>query len=292
VAVFAILRRMAAKPSIAIVGAGRLGTSLAFALREAGYEVDELISRNRPGSLLKTRRLANQVGARASSIESATLSARVVWLCVPDADIFACANALFSPAGWRRKVALHSSGALTSSELAPLKKKGAAIASVHPLMTFVRKARPSLAGVPFALEGDAAALRIARRIVLDLGGEPFAIARRHKAAYHAWGGFTSPLLIAALTVAEQVATRAGMNRNVARRRMLPIVRQTIANYFQTGPADAFTGPLIRGDVGTVAKHLKVFRKLPEAKQVYVALARAALTTLPTKNKEQLKRILK
>jgi predicted short-subunit dehydrogenase-like oxidoreductase (DUF2520 family) len=74
--------------------------------------------------------------------------------------------------------------------------------------------------------------------------------------------------------------------------MFPIVQQTIANYFDRGAADAFSGPLIRGDVTTVRKHLKVLGEVPEAKQVYLSLARAAMRTLPVKNKEQLKRILK
>ena len=166
------------------------------------------------------------------------------------------------------------------------------MASVHPLMSFVTKVRPSLAGVPFAVEGDAAAVRAARRLVRDMGGEPFAIAKAHKAAYHAWGGFTSPLLVSALAMAELVATRAGMSRKLARHRMEPIVRQTLANYFESGPADAFSGPIIRGDAATVQKHLKVLDRMPDAKRVYLALARAAIKNLPARNKGELSRILR
>jgi len=283
---------MAGKPRIALVGAGRLSSALAVSLREAGYKIDTIIFRRAGSSQARARRLAQQVGARARSIRSPILSTRVVWFCVPDQQISRCAETLARVADWRGKIAVHSSGALSSSELDAVKKKGAAVASVHPLMTFVKKVRPSLNGVPFALEGDRAATRVARRMVLDMGGEPFSIAKEDKAAYHAWGGFTSPLLVATLVVAEQVAMKAGIGRELARRRMRPIVGQTLANYFLTGPADAFSGPIIRGDVATVEKHLRVLEQIPEAKQVYLALANAALKHLPTKNKKQLNRLLR
>ncbi len=286
-----MLRHMAEKSSIAIIGAGSLGSALALSLRAAGYRIDEIITRDAAGSLARARKLATRLGACARSLSHAPLSARVVWVCVPDREISPCAGMLAGLADWRGKIVLHPSGALTSSELRPVKDKGAVVASVHPLMTFVRKVKPSLAGVPFALEGDAAAVRVARQIVRDLGGEPFSIAKAYKPAYHAWGGFTSPLLVAALVTAEQVAAKAGISRRLARRRMQPIVQQTLANYFERGPADAFSGPILRGDTATIEKHLEILDHLPEAKQVYLALARAALKNLPAKNKTQLRRIL-
>ena len=288
---------MASKPTVAIVGAGNLGTALALALRDAGYRIEEIIARQDTASLGRAGKLAALIGGRrsgsvvTSSIRKPTLSSEVVWLCVPDREIGGCAEILARNSDWHGKIVLHSSGALSSLELAPLQKKGAAAGSVHPLMTFVRNVRPSLKGVPFGLEGDRVALRTARRIVHDLGGEPFPLAREHKPAYHAWGGFTSPLLVAALVAGEQIAMQGGISRTLARRRMFKIVQQTIANYFEKGPADAFSGPIIRGDGATVQKHLKVLEEIPEAKQVYLALARSALKYLPGKNKRELSRIL-
>jgi predicted short-subunit dehydrogenase-like oxidoreductase (DUF2520 family) len=288
---------MPAKPTVAIVGAGNLGTALALALRDAGYAIREIIARQDPASLARARKLGRLVSGRGSgsvvvsSIRKPILTSEIVWLCVPDREIGNCAKTLARNPDWHGRIVLHSSGALSSRELAPVQKKGAAIASVHPLMTFVRNVRPSLKGVPFGLEGDRDGAGMARRIVEDLGGVPFPLARENKAAYHAWGGFTSPLLVAALVAGEQVAMLAGMKRSLARRRMFKIVQQTIANYFDKGPADAFSGPIIRGDAATVNKHLKVLAEVPEAKQVYLALARSALKYLPGKNKRELNRIL-
>ena len=193
---------------------------------------------------------------------------------------------------WKGRVALHSSGALTSDELSSLRKRGAAVASVHPLMTFVRRSRPSLAGVPFALEGDIVAVRVAARIVKDLGGHAYPIRKAEKAAYHAWGTFASPLFTALLATTEQVAAAAGVTPKAARRRMIPILLQTLANYASFDAAGAFSGPIVRGDVDTVKRHLRVLRKVPAAHEVYVSLARAALDYLPGKNKAALQRALR
>jgi predicted short-subunit dehydrogenase-like oxidoreductase (DUF2520 family) len=285
-----MLPGMAAKPRVALVGAGNLGTALARALQRAGYEIDVVIARARGGSLKKAQRLAKQVGARAPTDLSA-VRAELIWFCVPDAAIARAARSLARKLEWKGRVALHSSGALTSDELAVLRSRGAAVASVHPLMTFVWGSRPSLAGVPFALEGDPAAVRAARRVVRDVGGRAHSIRKKDKAAYHAWGTFASPLFTALLATTEQVAALAGVNRKAAKQRMLPILLQTLANYAAFGAAGGFSGPIIRGDADTVKRHLRVLRKTPAASEVYAALARAALQYLPVKNKNGIKQLL-
>jgi predicted short-subunit dehydrogenase-like oxidoreductase (DUF2520 family) len=284
-----MLPAMAVKPRIAIVGPGRLGRALTLKLQRAGYVISEIVSRDRVGSRQTARQLARKVGAHASTGESAHLDADVVWFCVPDREIAPVASQLASVVDWKRKTAFHSSGALASDELDLLRRRGAAVASVHPLMTFVSGSIPPLKGVPFAVEGDAIANRVARRIVRDLGGEAFTIRKQHKAAYHAWGAFLSPLLLATLATAEQVARAAGLSAVQARKKMLPIIRQTIANYEALGPARAFSGPIVRGDAEIVRKHVQALRKIPEARDVYLALARAALRHLPTRNRKELEK---
>jgi predicted short-subunit dehydrogenase-like oxidoreductase (DUF2520 family) len=220
------------------------------------------------------------------------ISADVVWFCVPDASISNAASALSNSTDWKGTVALHSSGALTSDALAVLRQLGATTASVHPLMTFVHGSRPQLAGVPFAIEGDAKAVRSARAIVKNLGAQSFSIRKNQKDAYHAWGMFASPLFTALLAATERVAAAAGVPRKAARARTLPILNQTLANYARLGAPPSFSGPIARGDIDTVEKHLKVLRKIPAAREVYVALARLSLQDLPAKNRSALKRLLK
>jgi predicted short-subunit dehydrogenase-like oxidoreductase (DUF2520 family) len=317
---------MQAKPGITIVGAGNLANALALALRRAGYRIEEIVARSRGPSLKKAQKLAKKIGAQATTVSSANLHSQVVWFCVPDAEIADAAQALAGKISWIKKIAFHSSGALASDQLESLRRRGAAVASAHPMMTFVRGMssesssgasfgrsglmtstfkRPfnngmqgdrvrnrSLLGVSFAIEGDRTAVRIARRIVRDLEGQSYPIRKADKAAYHAWGTFASPLLTALLVTAERVAGLAGVSRKSARKRMMPILQQTLANYAHFKAHEAFSGPIIRGDVDTIKQHLQVLRAEPAARDVYLALARVALQYLPAKNKSQLKDLLK
>jgi predicted short-subunit dehydrogenase-like oxidoreductase (DUF2520 family) len=291
---------MTRKPTIAIVGAGGLATFLAVALNDAGFTITEIIARDSPRSRRRARSLAAKVGAQAVTAQSAALDATLLWFCVPDREIRDAASALagYLAAYNKNKVpskarfAFHSSGALLSRELEPLGRVGIAVASVHPLMTFVARTHPPLTGVPFALEGDHAATRVARQIIRELGAESFSLPAARKAAYHAWATLTSPLLLAFLVTLEEAARAAGFRGKDARRKSLPIIRQTLANYSRLGPALSFSGPLVRGDADTVAQHLSVLKKHPGAREVYVALARAALRGLPVKNRDGLSRLLR
>ncbi|MGO8794963.1 MAG: DUF2520 domain-containing protein [Candidatus Sulfotelmatobacter sp.] len=276
---------------MAIVGAGNLASALAASLRDAGYTIEQIIARGPGPSLQRARWLAREVGASVAAATRARILAGVVWFCVPDSAIAGAAESLAAAADWKGRVALHSSGALAAAELDRLRLAGAAVASVHPMMTFVRGSRPSLKDVPFAVEGDARALRMARAIVRDLHGQTFRVRRDQKDAYHAWGMFASPLFDALLAVAERVAEAAGTPRKAVRERMLPILRQTLNNYGRMGAAESFSGPIARGDVATVEKHLRVLRNLPGAREVYVALAWAAMRDLPVKNREGLEKVL-
>src|SRR5208282_984993 len=303
---------MISKPKLAIVGAGRLATFLGVALHDAGFTITEIVTRDSARSRRRARSLAARVGARVVAANSATLAATLLWFCVPDGEIHNAASAMADHLAARKaankaggspskilnnirsnlRFAFHSSGALLSHELEPLRKADVAVASVHPRMTFVAGAQPSLTDVPFAIEGDEAAKRVARRIVHQLGGKSFSLPASRKAAYHAWATMTSPLLLAFLVTLEESARAAGLTRQDARHKSLPIIRQTLANYSCLGPARSFSGPLVRGDAATVAKHLTVLKKHPGAHEVYVALARAALRGLPVKNREGLQRLLR
>jgi predicted short-subunit dehydrogenase-like oxidoreductase (DUF2520 family) len=159
------------------------------------------------------------------------------------------------------------------------------------MMTFVAGKAADMKGVAFALEGDPAAVRAARRIARDLGAHPFPIRQQNKALYHAIGAFCSPLVIALLATGEKVAQRARVPASEVQRVMHPILRRTLENYLKQGAAASFSGPINRGDVATVRKHLAGLKNVPQAREIYVAVARAAVESLPVKNKAGLERIL-
>jgi len=279
------------KPTISIIGPGNLAGVLASALRAAGYVIEEVVARDLPASRRRARELARRVGARPAVLGRARLESRIVWICVSDDAIAPTARALAQATDWRSKIALHSSGALGSEELAPLRRRGAAIASLHPMMTFVPNSRPSLAGVAFAVEGDAAAVRVARRIACDLKGDVFTIRPQAKALYHAVGSFSSPMVVATLATAERVARAAGIPRAQTEKMIRPILRRTLENYLRHGTAAAFSGPIARADANTIRKHLEALKKVPGALAIYLALARSALRNLPVRDRKAVEKVL-
>jgi len=271
--------------TVSIVGPGRLGAALALNLTQSGCEVKFFVVRDRKGVSQETLRLARRVNAKLITLGEAALDSHLVWITVPDDAIAGVADQVDPMQQWRGKVVFHSSGALTSDVLAPLRDHGAKVASVHPGMTFVRQAVPRLNGVPFGVEGDLSAVRLARRIIRNLGGTAHAIAKPNKVLYHAFGSFASPMLIALMTALEQVGRVAGIKQSDLRTMASPLLQQTLKNYLEHGAAEAFSGPLVRGDVATIRQHLQALRTVPKAREVYLALAKMAVRELPVKNRE-------
>ena len=235
------------RPSICIVGAGRLGAALAGNLHGAGWNVAQIVLRSGGSASGQLAQLARAVGANVVWLGELPLTADLVWITVPDDAIASVATELAAQQDWRGKTVFHSSGALTSDVLRPLRTKGARVASVHPGMTFVAKARPALRGVPFGIEGESAALRLARRIIADLGGTAVTIRKENKVLYHAFDAFASPLLIALMAGLENVGKAAGIPEKKLRTMAGPLLRQTLENYLLHGAAAAFSGPFVRGD---------------------------------------------
>jgi predicted short-subunit dehydrogenase-like oxidoreductase (DUF2520 family) len=287
--------KSAALPVVSLIGFGNWGSALAFALHEAGVPLSEIVVRSlrRGGETAKS-------GPRRTLLADAKLDGDVFWICTPDAAIAGVARQLAKAFDHRfrrsRPIVFHSSGALASTELAVLRAAGASVASVHPLMTFPRRAvaessKKRLAGVSFAIEGDMRACRAARKLVRVLGAEPFPLAIENKPPYHAFGAFASPMLVALLRAAVETGVAAGFTPAEARRRMRPIVERTVLNFFTEGPEKSFSGPIARGDAATVSRHLDALRSHPGLLAIYRELARFALDALPAQNEEQIRKRL-
>lgn len=284
-------------PSVTLIGYGNWGAALAFALCKANVPLREIIVRGPAASDRRRAPLPAEIDARQTTLDDAWLDADVFWICTPDAAIAEAGEQLAAALAKRqqrsRPVVFHSSGALGSAELERLQAIGASGASVHPLMTFPGQRSSGSTGqtvllehVPFAVEGDARACRVARRLVRALGGDAFALSAENKALYHAFGAFASPLLIALLTATRDAGAAAGLSPTQARKRMRPIVERTVQNFFDDGPEKSFSGPMARGDAATISRHLDVLRKYPQLLATYRELAQFALESLPAKNKTQ------
>ena len=158
------------------------------------------------------------------------------------------------------------------------------------MMTFVAGEPPSLQGAWFAMEGSAVAVQAARAMARKLGAKGFTIQAEKKTLYHAFGAMISPMLATELEAAERLGLRAGIRRQDVRRIMQPIVERTVRNILRKGAGKAFSGPLARGDVSTVAAHLKALEGSPES-EVYRVLMGYATATLPVKRSGEMKKLL-
>ena len=277
--------------TIALIGSGNLAQALGPALRSAGYRITTVAGRNNAASMKRASALARKLGATATRLEEAELEADIIWLCHTDDALADTARKLARKPGWKNKIVLHSSGALTSDVLEPVRRAGAHTGSLHPMMTFVPGTTPTMKNVPFAVEGDREAVRVAREVAARLGAKVFTIRKSNKVLYHALGSFSSPMIVATLVTAERVGRGAGLSREQSRAIMGPILEQTLANYRKAGPAAAFSGPIKRGDLETVRRHLQHLSRVPEAREVYRALVRSALRGLPAKNVREIFKLL-
>ena len=149
--------------------------ALALTLPSAGYVVKFIAGRAKNIDSRRNHRLGAKSKSALVTLGKEPLDSDLVWITVPDDAIAATALRLARTQDWRGKIVFHSSGALTSDDLAPLREQGAKVASVHPGMTFVRGPAPQMLGVAFAVEGDAAATRMAKRIV-----ETWVVRRTHQ----------------------------------------------------------------------------------------------------------------
>jgi predicted short-subunit dehydrogenase-like oxidoreductase (DUF2520 family) len=279
---------MARKLSVTIVGPGSLGGALAVALHIAGYPIKEVVYRR---DRRRATAVARRSGAKALSFAKAVFDAEVVWLCVGDGQIGETAKALANRAKWNGKYVFHSSGALASDELQSLKRRGAKVASVHPMMSFVRNAEATFADVPFALEGDAPGKVVAAAIAKAVGGISFDLKKKNKPLYHALGAFSSPLFIAHLAAAEKIGEKLGLKPEQTRQIIAPILKKTLQNYLEYGPAAALSGPMTRGDVETIRRNREALKRVPATDDIYRALARIAAKELPVKQRAAILELL-
>jgi predicted short-subunit dehydrogenase-like oxidoreductase (DUF2520 family) len=285
-------RKRTNKATITLIGAGNLARTLGPALRAAGYKIDAVAARETASSRRRAAMLATSLGAKAVPLAQAGPDSDIIWICHTDDALAETARKLARKNGWQGKIVFHSSGALSSDVLAPLRRAGAHVASLHPMMTFVPGASPKMSEVPLAVEGDRQAVAAARQLVKRLRAEIFLIEKKFKTLYHALGSFSSPMLVATLATAERVGRAAGLSPNQTRRIIAPILRETIKNYVERGPAAAFSGPIKRGDLNTIRRHLRQLKRVPGASEVYRALVKSALMDLPARNRSQLVRLLR
>jgi predicted short-subunit dehydrogenase-like oxidoreductase (DUF2520 family) len=242
--------------ALALVGPGRAGTTLALGLAARGWTVVAVAGRTVDAP--STQGTAARLGAPAVAVEDAGRDADLVIVATPDGAVAEAAGRA-APSIASGALVIHLAGSLGLDALDPVPARRGAL---HPLMTIPAPDPERLRGAWCAVAGDPQVEHIAT----GLGMRPFPVADEDRAAYHAAACIASNHLVALLAQVERVSP-------VPLDAMLPLVRATVDNVEACGSRAALTGPIARGDVDTVARHLAALGAADA--DMYRALAREA-----------------
>ncbi len=261
--------------AIGFIGAGRVATALAIGLSQHGYTVAAVSSR----SFKSAQSLAATVpGCRSyPDAQSVSDNTDFIFITTPDGAIAAVASSVKWHAG---QYVVHCSGADTVAPLEAAKKDGAITGVFHPLQTFSspEQAIRNIPGTTFAIEAAGPLLDKLKEMATALGGKWIEIKTGDKVLYHASAVFACNYFVTLVKMATDLWQAFGISREQAIAALMPLLRGTLNNIEATGLPQCLTGPIARGDTGTIEKHLAALNiKAPGLLSAYRELG---LQTIP------------
>jgi predicted short-subunit dehydrogenase-like oxidoreductase (DUF2520 family) len=261
-----------ARLEVGVVGAGRVGAVLGAALARAGHRV---VATSAVSAASRDRAEALLPGVPVLDVAGVVERAELVLLTVPDDALPGVVSGLAATGAWLPgQIVVHTSGRYGVSVLDPARPSHVIPLAIHPAMTFSGTASDlsALTDCCFGVTAPPAARPVAEALVVEIGGEPVWVEEADRALYHAGLSHGANHLVTLVAQAMQVLTDAGVE---APDRMLgPLLSTALDNALRRGDA-ALTGPVARGDAGTVAAHLRELRsESPDIRAAYVAMARA------------------
>ncbi|MDX9710119.1 MAG: DUF2520 domain-containing protein [Trichloromonas sp.] len=288
------------KQRIVLIGPGRLGQAVTALLAEAGHSIRAVIGRDAARALAAARFAGSRDAATTDTARAA--QGNIVLLAVPD-DVLAETAASLRREGRLAEgaVLIHFSGLHPAAILNAGEGPKVRALSLHPLQTFADAVAGvrNLPGTPFSVEGDEDLLAFGEQLVRDMGGIPFRIRGEQKPLYHAAACVASNYMVTLAAVAGRILASCGFAEEEAVRLLNPLLQGTVRNLTALDPPRALTGPIARGDVGTVARHLEALAELPEElREVYRILGRETVNlalrkgSLDEERAEALRELLK
>ncbi|MDR9459276.1 MAG: DUF2520 domain-containing protein [Dehalococcoidia bacterium] len=263
------------RPKIGFIGAGMVGTALAIRLSGKGYPVVAVSSR----TMTSAERLAEAIpGCRAyDSVQTVADSAQLVFITTPDDAIAEVAGAILWNTG---QGVVHCSGADSTDILEPARKYGALVGAFHPLQTFASTAHAieNIPGSTFAVEAEEPLLTTFQGMAIALEGTFIRLNAGDKVLYHTAAVVACNYLVTLVKLATDLWQSFGVSSQQATRSLLPLLRGTLNNIDNVGIPDCLTGPIARGDSGTIKKHISALeRSAPGILSTYRELG---LQTIP------------
>jgi len=260
---------------VGFIGAGTVGTALAISMAKAGYEIVAVSSR----SLSSAEKLASKVAkARAVKVgQEVADAADLVFVTTPDDVIERAASEIRWAPG---KYVVHCSGVASTDILEHATRAGAFAGTFHPLQSFanVEQAIVNLPGSTIAIEGAEHTLGTLKKLAEDLGGKWVVLRPGDKVLYHAAAVIISNYTVALAKMATDLWKEFGVDTSDAIEAMMPLLRGTVNNISNVGLPGCLTGPIARGDIGTITKHLEALEtRAPSILEAYKVLG---LQTVP------------
>jgi predicted short-subunit dehydrogenase-like oxidoreductase (DUF2520 family) len=257
--------------NFAIIGLGMVGTAIGFLLKNAGYKVIAIADKS-PAAL--KRALPYTSGKAFRKPREAAQEADCILITTPDDAISSACQEIALCQAIKGKFVFHMSGAGGLDLLESANKAGAAIASIHPLQSFssIDQAIKNIPGSYFGITADKKAQLPAKDIIRDLGGIPLFISSDQKPLYHAAACLASNYLVSLMNAVESIYRAIGLNEKDAKTAYLPLVYGSLKNIEKSGSISSLTGPIARGDFGTIKKHIMAINKnLPQYSSLYSSL---------------------
>ncbi|HEY1699688.1 MAG TPA: DUF2520 domain-containing protein [Trebonia sp.] len=260
-----------ARLRVGVVGPGRAGTALARALQRAGHQVTGTTAISQASRRRVREHFPDaRIGDPGQVIENADL----VLLTVPDDVLPGLVQGLVTTqAPLKGRLLAHASGAHGIRTLEPALKLGALPLAIHPVMTFTGRDDDvdRIKGVSFGVTAPDPIRPAAEALVIEMGGEPVFIPEENRALYHAALAFAANYLVTLVSQAADLLTKAGADN--PNRMLAPLLGAALDNALRFGD-NGLTGPVARGDDGTVARHIEAIEQAdPRARHAYLALAR-------------------
>ncbi len=281
---------------LGFIGAGTVGTALAIRLKDRSYQVVAVSSRSQASA----DKLASAInGCRAvNSNQAVADAAELVFITTPDGAIAPVASEIRWHAGQN---VVHCSGADSTDILEPAKKSGAQAGAFHPLQTFasVKQAIDNMPGSTFAIEAEEPLLTSLKEMAATLGGHWIELKAGDKVVYHAAAVIACNYLVTLVKLATDLWQTFDIPAQQASQALLPLIRGTIHNIETVGIPQCLTGPIARGDTGTIRKHIEALEKVaPNVLSTYCELGRQTISVALAKGRineqqaEELQNILK
>jgi predicted short-subunit dehydrogenase-like oxidoreductase (DUF2520 family) len=259
---------------VALVGPGRVGCAVSKRLNEAGYPVTTIISRSHE----RATEACSYIGCSTTSASTQLtelVTAEIILLTVPDDQIRPLAVRIQTLNQFTKPPTLIHFSGLHPARVMQHHSSPLELLSLHPLLPFAsrEKAYLNLQGCPCALESKSPkALMIGEELVSAIRGAPFTIDQNKKPLYHAAACIASNYLVSLFASARELLINCGIEPDRATPLLLPLVRASVGNIQNLGPEQGLTGPIVRGDIGTVTEHLQAIQdNAPELLQLYLQM---------------------